>query len=267
MEIRKRAFVSFDGHCPYNCKHCFSFEIDQPDIPRTIKQIVDSLSDTQFDIVYVSQKKENFVNVDNGLLLCEQLFSQYECNLMIITRNVFNQHQISRLQSLQQKMRKREKFLFVGISIIGLESAAISEDLSIVPAPEERLEFASTLYRNGIPSIVLIRPLFPRHIIPTEECMKIVDKIAGNISCILSGPLMVNKQILERLGMTSSDLTYLCDANSEYLDGAIAGSMKNIDVTQETEELKKYCQKKGVPYFAHSLPAINYIVQSLSTSV
>ena len=233
MEIKKRAFVSFDGRCPYNCKHCFSFEIEQPDTPRTTAQIADSLKDKEFDVVYVSQKKENFENGDDGLMLCEELFSRYSCNLVIITRSVFSHSQIERLILLHKNMREKGKYLFMGISVMGLNSASFSEDLNIAPTPEKRLEFSATLYHSGIPVIILIRPLFPRYIIPISECKRIVDMVAGNASCILSGPLMVNDQILERLGMEASDFTYLCDADSEYLNGAIAAHMKNIDVREE----------------------------------
>lgn len=264
MQINKRVFVSFDGKCPYNCKHCFSFEIEQPSVPRTVEQIVDSLKGKDFDVVYVSQKKENFVVTDEGLTLCEQIFSNYGCNIVIITRNVFSRSQIERMLSLHKKMRLKGKNLFLGISIIGLKSAAISEDLTAIPTPEERIKFAVTLYNSGIPTLVLIRPLFPQHLIPSEEWKEIVDRVAGNVSCILSGPLMVNTPILKRLGLLPSDLNYLCEGESDYLDGAIAYSMEYVDVIQEMQELKTYCFERNVAFFEHSLPALNYIVNNLN---
>ena len=264
MEIKDRAFVSFDGYCPYKCKHCFSFEIERTSMPRTIEQIVDSLSSAIFDVVYVSQRKENFIDADNGLLLCEKLFSKYACSIVIITRNVFNHDQINRLLLLQKRMQQEGKFLFVGVSVIGLESSTVSEDLSIIPTPDKRIEFATTLHGLGIPALVMIRPLFPKLIIPSHEWKRIIDRVAGSISCVLSGPLLVNDQILKRLGIASSDATLLSNANSEYLDGAMAENMKTVDVRQELEELSNYCSLKGVPFFTHSLPAINYLARLIS---
>ena len=52
---------------------------------------------------------------------------------------------------------------------------------------------------------------------------------------------MVNNQILKRLGIVSSDVTLLSNANSEFLDGVMAESMKTVDVRQELEELSNYC--------------------------
>ena len=76
-----------------------------------LTEIVDSLNGAIFDIVYVSQRKENSIDTDNGLLLCEKLFSQYACSIVIITRNVFNLDQIN-LLLLQKRMQQEGKFLF-----------------------------------------------------------------------------------------------------------------------------------------------------------
>ena len=206
-----------------------------------LTEIVDSLSGAIFDIVYVSLRKENSIDSDNnGLVLCEKLFSQYACSIVIITRNVFNLDQIN-LLLLQKRMQQEGKFLFVGVSVIGLESSTVSEDLSIIPTPEKRIEFATTLHGLGIPAFVMIRHLFPKHIIPSHKWKRIIDRVAGSISCVLSGPLMVNNQILKRLGIVSSDVTLLSNANSEFLDGVMAESMKTVDVRQELEELSNYC--------------------------
>lgn len=259
MNIKSRAFVSFDGLCQYHCKHCFSYDVVQPDPPRTIEQIVASIQDDHFDVVYVSQKKENFIDPDEGLELCEQIFSRYNCHIVIITRNVFDAEHQSRLKNLYNRMKMHNKHLFAGISLLGLTSSNFSEQITAIPVPEERIQFAVGLYRLGIPSMLLIRPLFPEHIIPLSELKSIVDEVAGNISCVLSGALMVNEGILNRLGLCDSDLKYLEGGESEYLDGAISGSMRFVDVRNEMQQLKEYCNSKGVPFFEHSLPAINYI--------
>lgn len=262
MEIQNRVFVSFDGQCPYNCKHCFSFECKQQSPPRTLDQIIDSLQELSFDVVYVSQKRENFVDPESGLLLCEKLFERYRCNIVIITRNVFSAVDQERLLSLKDKMSAYGKHLFIGISVVGGASAGFTEDLSVSPSPMERIEFAKKLYQKGIYSMLLIRPMFPESIIPSHEWKSIVDQVAGNISCILSGALMVNREILARLGLNEPDLQYLSGGESEYLEGAIAGSMKFVDVRGELSQLKTYCNNHSVPFFEHSLPAINYLLKS-----
>lgn len=262
MEIQNRVFVSFDGQCPYNCKHCFSFECKQQSPPRTINQIIDSLQDLYFDVVYVSQKRENFINPGLGLLLCEKLFERYRCNIVIITRNVFSDIEQERLLSLKDKMRACGKYLFIGVSVVGKASACFTEDLSVAPSPMARIEFAKKIYQKGLYSMLLIRPMFPETIIPSREWKSIVDQVAGSISCILSGALMVNRDILARLGLNETDLHYLDGGESEYLEGAIAGSMKFVDVRNELSQLKAYCHDYSIPFFEHSLPAINYLVNN-----
>lgn len=259
MNIKSRVFVSFDGLCRYHCKHCFSYDVVQPTPPRTIEQIVSSIQNDHFDVVYVSQKKENFIQPDDGLALCEQIFSRYDCHMVIITRNVFGPEHQKRLINLYSRMRMHNKQLFIGISLVGLASSSFSEQATEIPAPQERIQFGVELYQQGIPSMLLIRPLFPEHIIPLSELKSIVDEVAGNISCVLSGALMVNEGIINRLGLCDTDLKYLEGGESEYLDGAIADSMRFVDVRNEMRQLKEYCNRKGVPFFEHSLPAINYL--------
>lgn len=262
MKIHNREFVSFDGLCPYQCKHCFSFNLDHPKQMRTPKEIVDSLAGKNFDVVYVSQKKENFVNPDDGLHLCEKIFDKYGCNIVIITRNIFNPTQIQRLISLNHHMKKAGKFLFIGVSVVGLDSSSITENLSIIPSPEDRIHFAKQIYCMGIESMLLIRPLFPDKIIPFEELKKTIDMVAGNISCVLSGALMINENISKKLNMHESNLTFFDGGESEYLKGAISERMKFVDVRNEMSQLKNYCSKKNVPFFEHSIPAINYLIST-----
>lgn len=260
MSLQNRVFVSYDGQCPYQCRHCFSFEVEQHVPPRTAETITDSLQNLDFDVVYVSQKRENFVNPEEGIKLCEMIFDRYSCNIVVITRNVLDAVQQERLLKLHRRMRECGKYLFLGISVVGLKSAGFTENLSLFPTPDERIRFSKEMYHRGIPTMLLIRPLFPESIIPSDEWKNIVDQAAGNISCILSGALMVNPAILKRLGLQESDLQYLDGGESEYLDGAIASSMKFVDVRSEMRQLKEYCQNKGVPFFEHSLPAINYLI-------
>lgn len=256
--IRKRVLVSLDGECPYYCKHCYTYELPQTP-KRSINEIVKSISSKEFDIVYVSQKIENFADPNIGLDLCEQLFQAYRSNLMIITRNVLRGEHFKRLVALHQEMRQSGKMLFLGSSVIGLDSADCSEQLSIIPSTLERLDFIKNAYSEGISAMLLIRPLFPDKLIPSVEIEKIVDYMGKTVSCILTGPLMVNECILERLGVHESDLTYAIGDESEYLNGAIKENMRYVDISQELEHLKEYCNKKGLPFFKHSMPAVNYL--------
>lgn len=260
MKIEKRVFVSFDGFCKYNCKHCFSFEQEQCHKLRSLDEITDSLKSKEFDVVYVSQKRENFINQDEGLALCEMLFSKYKCNIVIITRSVFDIKQRKRLIQLNSIMKKENKYLFLGVSVVGLESSICTEDLTVVPAPIDRIDFLKDMYNSDITTMLLIRPLFPERVIPLSELKKIIDYTDGKTSCILTGALMVNEAILKRLRFTGTEFQYIVGGESEYLDGAHSGSMNFVDVRKEIDWLKEYCSCKNIKFFEHSLPAINYLI-------
>ena len=38
--------------------------------------------------------------------------------------------------------------------------------------------------------------------------------------------------------------------------------MKFVDVRNEMTQLKNYCQKSDVPFFEHSIPALNYLIKN-----
>ena len=259
MKTNKRVLVSFDGECPYRCKHCYTYELEQLSINRSIKEIVDSIREKEFDIIYVSQKKENFVNPNEGLELCEALFTEYHTDIVAITRNVFNKQQIERLKKLNHLMKDEGKQIFLSVSIPALDSAIITEELSVIPSPKERIQFLRDLSGEGITTFLVMRPLYPNKIIPISEILQLVDICKDFVSCVLSSGLVTNASILERLGYREEDFSYNDNGKSDYLVGAIEGDMKYIDVREEINILCDYCKKIGVPFFEHSMPAVNYI--------
>lgn len=258
MSVAKRALVSFDGECPYYCKHCYTYGLKQSERRRTIAEIVESINNEEFDIIYISQKKENFVDPDEGLALCEALYDRYHTDLMAITRNVFNYDQIERLRNLNTKMQKEGKRFFLSVSIPALKSAYITEELSLIPSPKERIEFLHKVSDAGITSFLVIRPLYPEKIIPVTEALELIDKCKMFVSGILSSGLATNSSILKQLGYNENDFIYTQGGKSDYLVGAIE-DVKYTDVSKEISILHEYCRNIGIPFFEHSLPAINYI--------
>ena len=97
--LKKREIVSFDGPCPYNCKHCYTFGLKEENKHLTIENIINSLKGKEFDVIYVSHNKENFLKPSEGIKLCEELFSNYNKDIIAITpamisgsklNNIFN---------------------------------------------------------------------------------------------------------------------------------------------------------------------------------
>ena len=93
--IYNRVVVSFGGRCPYACKHCYTFipeykhdaENNIDLIVRQLKQTKNIFENTQtpLNIVYVSGHKENFVNQDDGIELCEKIYEAVHCDILFTT--------------------------------------------------------------------------------------------------------------------------------------------------------------------------------------
>lgn len=256
-KMDKRVLVSFDDICPYQCKHCYTLDIRRSGYNRSISEIVDSIETQEFDVVYVSQRRDNFTDPDEGMELCEKLFEKYCCNIFIITRNVFANDQIERLLLLKNKMEKNDKKIIVACSVFATKSYATSENPHVVPSPYERLNFIKHLSDCGVKTFVIIRPVFPNSIIPIDELHELVDECKKINVCVVSSGLAVNDDICWRLDLDSTKLQYLKDVH--YLEGAMEGTLEFINVESELAELKQYCNKEGVTFFDHTLQALNYV--------
>jgi len=264
MQISKRELISLDGVCTFGCKHCFSYSIKPEECAETINDVVNRLEGKDFDVVYVSKKRENFIDPLEGITFCEKIFEKYKCHIFVITRNVFNDDEMFRFAQLSAKMKEYDKILFVGISVIAYEKSLRVENSSI-PSTIERLEFVKRLRKMGFNPILIVRPLFPKEIIPTSDVIRMIDLVKNEVSSVISSGLIVNDNILERLDLSPTDLTYLGMEKSDYFIGAGLNEddLKTVDVSSELNELKEKCRKEGVMFFSHTLPALNHIISKL----
>lgn len=257
--IENRELISFDGICPYNCKHCFVLNMNDV-LERSTEDIVNSISDKEFDVVYISHYKENFVDPDKGLELCEKIFDRYKCHVFIITRAVFDDHHIHRLNSLKKIMKKSNKEIFVAISIPALESSYIFESHNLVPTPEQRIECLKKLNSQNIPTLLAIRPLLSNKFIKYDEIERLIKKSYVYVDSILASGLVVNNEISKKMGIDFTNEEFKNADESGYLVGAISDdTYKYINVEKEIEEIAMLCEELGVPFFEHSMPALNYL--------
>ena len=257
MKLRKREFVSFDEPCQFGCKHCYTYGIPRNAI-RSSNEIVSSIQGKQFDVIYVSQKTDNFYYPLKGISLCNQLFSTYDTNLFIITRNVFTADELEQLVLLKNRMNESGKRLFIAISINALESYHVCENVDKVPTPSARINFIIQLAEKNFLPILMLRPVFPNEVIPVTECTQIIEQVSRYVSCVVSSELGVNEEVLDRLGMKESDFKYT--ENQEYLQGAISCHVKFVDVPEELIIIERKCNAVSVPFFSHSMPALNYVL-------
>lgn len=256
--IANRAFVSFTGECPLNCKHCFAKEIvDKHEPEKDIPAIIAELANQRFDVVYVSHYNENFFDPERGVELCEEIYKAYNCDICITTRCTLSGLPLLRIKELNRKMKASSNCLSFCISIPALQSYAKIENAEIIATPSQRIDFAGQLKALGICTFVTIRPLFPSTYISTDEIHQIVDSCADKVNGILTGGLCVTDRIIEKLQIPRDSLQYLGASDSEYLQG-VGKDFLAVNVEKEIQDLDAYCKSKQIPFFRHSMEALNY---------
>lgn len=263
MLYKTRVMVSFDGDCPLHCKHCYTYELQKTKKQRNMKEIVSDISGKQFDIIYVSQSYENFQSGEEGIALCKALYECYKKDIFIITRSELKETILNQMQELNKEMNRNGHCLFLAVSVCADESYGITETIDLCPAPEIRLENLKKAHERGIKTLLLVRPVFPDTVIPVKECIQLIEKSKNYISAVVSSGLIVTKRIEERLDLKDKNVKYLANGDSEYLADLDRENVRYLDVKEELKAIESYCQKSQIPFFLHSMPALNYVKERI----
>lgn len=254
----KREFASFSGKCPYACLHCYTFTPEYHTVgEESISKIVNRLSGKNPDIIYISGHKENFIYPSQGLELGEKLFDAYHCDIMMTTRNVFEENEIKRLAELNYRMNNEGKDLFFCISISALESYKKLESNPAIPTPYQRMEFLSEVYNQGIDTFLTIKPLCPTEYIPIDETLKIIEECKNYSTVVLSSGIVVDDYILKRLKGFPTSFSSEKAPLMECLENNI--SVQYVNVSEELNKIENICNKYDIPFFQHSMPAVQYV--------
>lgn len=262
-----RILISFQGKCLINCKHCYVHEIyektsvpDKEQIPYLLNQL-DSANKDDFDIVYISRRRENFIDEEAGVSLAKAVFKKCKKHILIITRAPLSDECIDNLAILQEEMEKSGKVLIVAVSIPANQSYGMLEDIAAIPPPEARCEVLKKIHSAGISTILMARPLMPDRMIPISEVVDMIGSCKEFVDSVVSSGIAVNKPILKRLGLEEKDFTYLSGNNLEYLIGSDAKDIMYVDVKKEMLEIENYCKSIMMPFFDHSMKAVEYLIR------
>jgi len=256
-----REFASFSGECPFQCLHCYTFcnGYENESFPYVDCIINDLQNKMPFDIIYVSGHKENFIDIDLGLELVEQIFFNFNCDILVTTRNVFKVHQLKRLARLNEEMKSQNRNLFFCVSLPAMDSYKKLEPNVLIPSPAERIEFIKNLHEYGIVNFLTIRPLCPNSFIPISEILRIIDSCYLYTNLVISSGIVVDKTILNRLHGFPRNFKYTSGHLMECLNNDI--EMQYVDVDEELFVIQQKCDEMNLRLFNHSLPAISYMKQ------
>ena len=256
-KYKTRQLISFDERCPMMCKHCYTYELEEKAKKRTQKELVLSLQNKQFDIIYVSQSYENFFDEQAGLQLCSDLYHTYQKDLFVITRNHLSNKAIERLGALNREMQTQGNQLFLSVSVCADDSYGFTENVQLCPTPRQRLENLQRAFRQGIKTLLIVRPVFPNHIIPVAECLNLIELAQPYICAVISSGLIATDKILNKLGLNREAFRYLSNGDSDYLDNLPSEAALYVDVESELKKIERFCEQKNVRFFRHSMPALN----------
>ena len=260
-KYNSRALISFEGKCPMNCKHCFTYELDTQPPNDDIPTIISNLSPKDCDIIYVSQRYENFYDEDRGYSLCNELFAKLHKDIFIITRSFLSDNMLQKLCVLHQKMRSEGNNLFLAVSICADKSYTVTENEDICPTPSQRMQNLQRAHTCGIKTVLMLRPIFPNSIIPVSECTALISQFSKCIDAVVTSGLIVTDGILERLQIDKHTLSYMPDGDSSYLSNLKGKDILYLDVETELHEIERSCSIAGIPCFRHSMPALNSIAE------
>lgn len=251
--------ISFDGRCPLKCKYCYTYDLQCSEKKRNAEELVNSLSDQNCDIIYVSQTFENFYDQNAGIRLCRDLYSRYKKDIFVITKSCLTDQSILKLVKLNELMKGNGNQLYFGVSVCSDNSYTRVEDERCCPSPDARISNLERLHPLGIKTLLILRPVFPTEIIPIEECTNLIKKAAPYINAVVSSGLIVTSNILLKLGISKRNIIYMDNGDTDYLANIDKDKIKFVEVKNEMKIIQEYCEKINVPFFTHTLPALNDI--------
>ena len=161
------------------------------------------------------------------------------------------------LTKIKVQMKEKCKDLFLCVSIPALQSYKKLEPNPIIPKPIQRIENLKNVFDIGIYTVLTLRPLCPNAFIPIKEILEIIEMCQYHSSAILSSGIVINDEILHKLIGFPSDFTFQEKPLMPCLKNNL--SMRYVDVTEELEQIKERCKEYDIPFFEHSLPAIDYL--------
>lgn len=259
IKYQNRALVSFKGKCPMNCKHCYTFDLDDQEEISDVSEVVNANIPVDCDIIYVSQRYENFYDEEIGYDLCSSLYEKYHKDIFIITRSVLSDAMMQKLSDLNKQMAMKGHTLYLSVSICADASYAVTEDVKNCPTPSQRISNLQRAHMHGIRTVLMLRPIFPDKIIPISECLSFISQYAYCIDAVVTSGLIVTQNILKRLNLEQNELAYNSTGDSSYLADLQGKDIYYVDVEDELRQIESQCAMNHVPCFRHSMPALNFI--------
>jgi DNA repair photolyase len=263
--FEERAMISLgpltpSKHCPYSCLFCYVPNGFLQYSSLEISDICNYLNNKDaFEIIYISGDTDSFAppRLEKGLELLERLADEFEKDILITTRTSMDIKVIERLMKIAKVLLKKNKKLFVCISISSPDDNRKIEPLPI-PTVASRINTLSLLKENGLCSILAMRPFLP--IYCSDDYFKLIDSLAHSVDLILGEvwyhdldktmwTKLTGKSIIYK-GVSCKTIMRFCGNNMEW---------EAWNDPQMEKDISNYCKSLNIPFFMRSSSAIEHL--------
>lgn len=175
--------------CPFDCRYCFVDDLEGDQEKNAIylsDEQIEIIKDLPEDIslVMLGCDTEFFQNKKISLEILNKLIEGKK-DISVITKMSLDENFIKELKEISDKLADNGNFFSFSISLPCFESSKFWEPKA--PSPSDRIETLKKAWKNGIKTLVAIRPLLPSDSL--EELKNIVDLTSDFCSGYYSGPL------------------------------------------------------------------------------
>lgn len=257
LKIDKERVLTYSQlSCPLECKYCFV-----EDMNYNQKRDVAYLNEKQFDLleklpdeiktIMLGCDTEFFQSKKNSLEILERL-SELKKDISVITKLNLNQSFLVKLKEIDLKLNQGGNFLVFSETIPCMESYKKWEPKA--PSPQKRIKTLKEANKQGLNTMVAIRPLIPD--VPNEEIRKIIEATKENCYGYYSGPLYLKSLDSKLIDKNDKSLKieklqphWMPEGNEFY----------KIEKEGQMNYLKEILDKHSMPLFEGAAEGIKYL--------
>jgi DNA repair photolyase len=196
---------------------------------------------------------EFFQNKKESLEILKKLIKLNK-DISVITKLSLSENFIREIKKIDDELNKNNNFLVFSTSLSSLCFSGIWEPG--VPSPQKRIETLESAYKNGLKTLVALRPLLPT--VDNNELERLVNLTKNFCFGYYSGPLYLKKLDLltekekQDLNIEKIQPHWMPDDNLFY----------KIEKIGQMNLLKEIIKKNHKPFFDGAAEGIKYLKEN-----
>lgn len=250
-------------YCTYSCPFCYVHADYDSYWSLTPEEIVDWVSQQNprdYDIIYISGDTDSFAppRETEAVRLAEMLAARFDADLFITTRAILSDAALSRLAAVAAEMARSRRSIFGCCSVAQYTQPQL-EPRPIAP-PSARIAQLRRFRDLDIVALLAIRPFLPN--VPLSDYRSILDEAEGGIDVVLGEHWYTDSRgVLEEKVAAAAGPFTREDAHpslGEMPFDSNEAIWRIYEMPQSEQYLTDECERRGVPFFMRSRPAIEW---------